>query len=254
MAKWYCIYILLLPLPSLAQDDSIRLVNYFSDGKISTIQVWKDLGGGYARAFNRAGEVIYERDIRRFAGSAGVSFRYYPSGAVQRADYSSHPDGGIQWWRSTTVFDENGQIISETEDNFDGFPRNPRVYIIERKDSLQHLTPVVTPESPPAPQKEYMRCANIHRHKTHFTNQSNKALLLSITFARQDTVLILGGGRSFEGPSFISAELRNPWEHYVKVAYNGKRPRHAFVMQVETMEINSLETHYHFHFYKKRRP
>jgi len=68
------------------------------------------LNWGYVKAFDRNGKEIYHRQIRNIAGHSSVNFEYYPSGAVQKAHFTGHPDGGIQWDDVVYYFDENGVI------------------------------------------------------------------------------------------------------------------------------------------------
>lgn len=96
--------------------------HYFGNRKVSTSICYTDGRFGKASAYNRQGKLIYERHIRKVAGHATVHFSYYASGAVSKAEWSDAPDGGIQWYRSTTLFSESGEITSETEDNWDNRP------------------------------------------------------------------------------------------------------------------------------------
>src|SRR5690554_1062328 len=82
----------------LAQKDTIH-IHYFPNGKVSTIQILENQREGIARAYNQKGALIYEATIRKFAGHASVHFTHYKTGAVKTANYSSAPDGGIQWYR-----------------------------------------------------------------------------------------------------------------------------------------------------------
>jgi len=92
---------------------------YHSNGKISTTE-FRPYGDGYAAqgnsyAYDNTGKIIYECTTSRSGMLSGVNFTYYESGAVKVAEYSSHPDAGIQWYNKTTYFDENGTITSEFE-------------------------------------------------------------------------------------------------------------------------------------------
>jgi adenine-specific DNA-methyltransferase len=91
-----------------SQNDTIIHQHKFPNGKISTISVLKNNHDGYAKAYNFEGKEIYHSYIRRFGGHASVSFKHHENGMVKEAYYSSHPDAGIQWYRSWTYFDEKG--------------------------------------------------------------------------------------------------------------------------------------------------
>jgi hypothetical protein len=94
-------------------SDTVFEFHRFTNGRISTKKtvLSDELNWGYARAYNLAGQVIYHWEIRNIAGFYQVEFSYFPSGAVQTAHYSGHPDGGIQWSDMTHYFDEFGKII-----------------------------------------------------------------------------------------------------------------------------------------------
>lgn len=109
---------LVLPLGIMAQPtektistDSGRVeLHYFTFGEIST-KAWmdKDDRWGHSWAYKRSGEVIFDGQTRKVGGHASIRFWYYPSGAVSKVETSDAPDGGIQWYESTTTFDEDGQ-------------------------------------------------------------------------------------------------------------------------------------------------
>lgn len=74
---------------------------------------------GYARAYNNTGKLIYDSETSRSALVRSVSFTYYSNGAVKSARYYQHPDGGIQWYEKTTMFDKEGNITQEIEHSWD---------------------------------------------------------------------------------------------------------------------------------------
>ena len=79
------------------KKDTTFTIRYHSNKKISTKQVnlTNDLYWGYAKAYDRNGKEIYSMGTRNVAGNASVDFYYYPSGTVEKAHATSHPDGGI---------------------------------------------------------------------------------------------------------------------------------------------------------------
>jgi hypothetical protein len=113
MKHFATIFSFLLFFLANAQKEQIIHHHKFPNGKTSTIAALIDNREGYAKAYNFKGEEIYSRTIRRFAGTSSVHFQHHPNGMVKKAEYSSHPDGGIQWYRSYTYFDEQGIITSE---------------------------------------------------------------------------------------------------------------------------------------------
>lgn len=85
---------------------------YHKNGELSTEQfhpAGNNYGEqGYAKAYNYKGIEIYSKPTSRSAMLSSVHFSYHANGAIKCAEYSSHPDAGIQWYRSFTYFDEYG--------------------------------------------------------------------------------------------------------------------------------------------------
>jgi hypothetical protein len=113
------IFLVLFPIMLFSQTkDTTFIITKHSNGKIATkkVKLTNDIIRGYAKAFDQTGKEIYNFNIRNFAGHASVDFYFYSSGAVERAQYSSHPDGGIQWSDITHFFHKDGKL-NKIEDN-----------------------------------------------------------------------------------------------------------------------------------------
>ncbi|MFI5203924.1 MAG: hypothetical protein ACHQF2_05455 [Flavobacteriales bacterium] len=92
---------------------------YHQNGKRST-EIFRPKNTqtkGYAIAYNNIGTNIYKKEISRTNMISSVEFTYYENGAVKSARYSWHPDGGIQWGKETTFFDETGKITNTTNES-----------------------------------------------------------------------------------------------------------------------------------------
>lgn len=146
----------LLPLTSAAQGrekvlhtDSGRVVlHYFTSGGVSTRE-WtdKDERWGRSWAYKRDGSVIVDRHTRRIAGHASVHFAYHANGAISKAEYSDAPDAGIQWYQSTTTFDDQGNRTGFSEQGHDGHGLLPRPDLLTEEPSVVVPTkPVVVEE------------------------------------------------------------------------------------------------------------
>lgn len=101
--------------------DSGRVVlHYFTTGQLSTKE-WmdKDDRWGRSQAYARDGRELINYQTRKIGGHASVDFSYHANGAVSKAEVSDAPDGGIQWYRSTTTFDEHGNRTGFTEQGHD---------------------------------------------------------------------------------------------------------------------------------------
>ena len=78
--------------------------------------MWEDNGReGTMTCYNAAGKQILFHYLRHFAGHASVYLDYYTNGQVKKAEYSSAPDGGIQFWHIIYYFDEAGKETSRTD-------------------------------------------------------------------------------------------------------------------------------------------
>lgn len=103
-------------------DGDMRIV-YHSNGKVSTEILISNkvayLEQGYAKAWDRKGNLIYEKPVSRTAMISSVFFKYYDNGAVKSAEFSSHPDAGIQWYREWTTFSEDGTITDVQKQSHD---------------------------------------------------------------------------------------------------------------------------------------
>lgn len=105
---------------TLTTDTGTVVLRYFSGGQVSTKE-WRDQDDRWGRswAYKRDGSVIVEHQTRRFAGHASVHFDYHPNGAISKAEFSTAPDAGIQWYRSTTTFDDQGNKTGFSEQGHD---------------------------------------------------------------------------------------------------------------------------------------
>jgi hypothetical protein len=93
----------------LRTDSGLVVLHPFRNGGVSTKE-WMDTDErfGLTTAYDRSGKEIFRYGTRRIGGHASVNFSYHPNGAVSKAEASDAPDAGIQWYRSTTTFDEQG--------------------------------------------------------------------------------------------------------------------------------------------------
>lgn len=155
-----------LTLGATAQPRKTGCVYTYFKGtkKVSTsICINPDGREGTALAFDRNGREIYRGHERRFAGSEGTWFSYYPDGAVRKAEYHSAPDAGIQWYRSVTEFSPEGVVTNFWKDSHD--------------DRVTILAPLESPNSTVVPpQRETVACAPIWVSEAWFINESRYAV------------------------------------------------------------------------------
>lgn len=160
-------------------DTGKVVLHHFTTGQLSTKE-WTDLNGYWGRswAYNRSGEVIFEGQTRRVAGHASVRFSYHPNGGVSKVETSDAPDGGIQWYRSTTTFDEDGNRTGFTEDGRDNYGPIPRLF--EHPRTIPTVEPVkpipVTP-----PKQEVAICQRMFQSELFVVNPTNAAVRVVAT-------------------------------------------------------------------------
>lgn len=90
-------------------DGSVVKQCFHKNGKVSTVETWdKNKRFGSIRAYTNRGEELFSHALRSVGGHASVSMTYFANGQVEKVDFSDAPDGGIQFYHSTTRFDEQG--------------------------------------------------------------------------------------------------------------------------------------------------
>lgn len=117
--------------------DKIITYCYHSNKKISTVEMWDiNKHNGLITGFNATGKEIFKYYLRRFSGHASVHKIYYPNGQIKKIEYSSAPDGGIQFWHIIQKFDENGNQIEYLDlSQPDGRPTT----ILKQFDTTENL-------------------------------------------------------------------------------------------------------------------
>lgn len=140
----FLILFFFFPFASAAQQDTIiddtqYKVVYFNSGEPSTLYPVLKPGSsesiGKTSAFNLDGEIIYENEVRQISGFSKVKYAYYESGAVKAAQFSSHPDGGIQRTYIVHYFDEKGKFLKKEDLSDEGF--GPE--LTKEKPSIKNL-------------------------------------------------------------------------------------------------------------------
>ena len=222
--------------------DTLEVVR-FKNGKISTLKLSNEREG-IAKAFNLKGETIYQSGTRRFAGHASVEFKHYPSGAIKQANYSSAPDGGIQWYKTETFFDENGNITHVNDLSYDRLMRPS--YIIPTTGPNTEMEKTIreqVKETEKQQQKEVAICANIHQNKIIIFNHTKKRLVIEKKINGEKWTIPAGEFK--EIMNYISAEITQKPQGAQEFTHNGKNTYEI----VEKMEIGKLETQYIYHIF-----
>lgn len=102
------------------KDGSTVKKCFHKNGKVSTIETWnKDKRLGTLKGFNKSGKELFSHNLRQSGGHASAQMTYFPNGQVKSIYYSDSPDGGIQYYNSTTQFDAVGNQIAFDERSHD---------------------------------------------------------------------------------------------------------------------------------------
>ncbi len=186
---------------TLVSPDDIRCrFSYFKGTKqISTsiCKVGENPLRGAATAYDKRGNVIYQRETRRYGGHASVDFSYHANGAVHTAHYSSAPDAGIQWYSSTHYFDPDGKLVDVKSQSHEDM-------ISVRFDTNKVLSnPAVNPRY------EVMKCAEIWVTSIRIKNNLKDTLRVEHQFTgvkEPSLVTLVAPGENIKLTDLIDAE------------------------------------------------
>jgi hypothetical protein len=237
------IHLCFLAFLAPAQLDTIHS-HYFSSGEISTLITMTNQLQGIAVAYNRSGEVIYTREVRRFAGTASVQFRHYNSGAVKTANYYEAPDGGIQWYRKYTFFSEDGIVTKEQEDSHDAMQR------VLVPDPEYTPTPF-TPRPPKKHQedvnvpreKEIAVCGPIHVNRVVFVNHTKRQIGLQLINSGESRMMLIDASSQTEPMEYLSMAITSPLSHNMRYTLKSFRKKITLesAITVNTKDVNTTE-------------
>jgi hypothetical protein len=217
---------------------------FHKNGSTSTITTWDAAHReGTMQAFNAQGQEIFYYNLRNFAGHASVYINYYPNGQVKKAEYSSAPDGGIQFWRIIQTFDESGNQTAYTDlSQPDGHP----VLLFPNDSTSQTYYPEKKQEAvvnPPPYQTIFELVNETHKTITVLLKANNTMV--------HDTLVILKPKQSFAvtcmatQQKFLEAAVYAPQTKVGKI----KKEKYKFIM-VQPAEATYTRT-YTWHILKK---
>ncbi len=214
--------------------------HYFKNHKISTTQCYQNSNFGKATAYSMDGKVIYEHEIRRVAGHSSVYFSYYENGAVSKAEWSSAPDGGIQWYRSVTTFGIDGSVTGFTESSYDD---HPTLFAPHREPLL---------EQPVRQKKEVVECAVIYASEFWFINNTRQAIVVHADrmHGADDfhAVAIKPGDTAKAGVLILAQQFDEP-EKYYRFSCNYRDKKKAKGLHVKlkaTQQMNKEARRYYY--------
>ena len=185
-----------------------------SNGKVSTIETWdKEKREGQFKGFNNEGKVLFHFYLRRFAGHASVYPQYYKNGQISKIEYSSAPDGGIQFYRETITYSENGTVNGGWKHEYpEVLTTEPYTKLPEKKvESKKDTVVIKSPAECAAPYLSIYTLINTSRRKVTIELKAKNNLWSK----RKDKTLTLKAGQKAVIDSVILAEhFLNPEEAY----------------------------------------
>lgn len=156
------------------KNESIKTC-FHKNGKVSTEEIWDfDKRFGSMRGFNNQGKELFFHYLRGVGGHASVSLEYFPNGQVSKVHFSDAPDGGIQFYNSTTKFDENG---NQTEFYETKYPNELEIQWVEPVK----MPEVVSEPKKEAPKQDVAECAVIAQTQYKIENTTTSRVNLKIT-------------------------------------------------------------------------
>lgn len=221
----------------LRTDSGLVVVHYFKGGGVSTKE-WMDKDGRWGRswAYRKNGEVLFAGQTRRFAGHASVHFSYHLNGAVSKVETSDAPDGGIQWYRSTTTYDDQGNKTGFTEQGHDNDGYIPRPGTQVRR----------WPEEPEPPKQETVVEQRMFVNEVFVVNPTKSACRVT-AIPKHPSPALPGGmwtlapGDTVRIGAYSMGEAFPPWEEQLtvdvrKVLRNRKRPALKGLLRTDTTQ------------------
>lgn len=134
------------------QSDGSTIKQCFhQNGQISTLESWdKDKRFGTIKGYTNQGKELFSHGLRNVGGHASVSLTYFPNGQLEKVYFSDAPDGGIQFYNSTTRFDEKG---NQTEFSETKYPHELELEIqipdtVKRRKPLVEINQVLDQKKP----------------------------------------------------------------------------------------------------------
>jgi hypothetical protein len=228
----------------LRTDSGLVVLHHFKNGGVSTKEwIDKDHRWGRSIAYDLAGKEILSYHTRRVGGHASAHFSYHPNGAVSKVEVSDAPDAGIQWYKSTTTFDEEGRQTGFFEYGRDNDGIIPRL-------SPEPQKPVV-----PVYEQEVVECQKMFVNEVYLVNatrQAGKARVKALrpspalkdsehTLAPGDTVRLgmYSMGETFDPPDkHLSVEIR-------RALLNRKKAAALGVLRTHPLQVNAEHRRYY---------
>lgn len=221
---------------AMAQTDAYSdcTYSYFKpSNKISTSICYdKDNRWGKAIAYNINGKIIYEKQLRKVAGHSSVTFSYHPNGAVAKAEWSSAPDAGIQWYKSIHEFSETGELINQTEWSHDQKPSN---FLMPDKNHEINSYDNRMEEEEETENIEIVECIEPNVSELWFVNKTRYTLEIrsghKLFHDEKYTALVAPGDTVKGGQQIQIGPFENPIAHFnIDIRKKKKRKAGTFII------------------------
>ncbi len=208
------IILFLLSLFTVVASAQNCQITYFENGDKASEKCYdEDMRRGNARVFDLDGNVIGEWELSRSGIYSSVNFSFHENGMIHKVRYSSHPDGGIQWFRSYTTYDKEGKKINYSEERHD--------------DKLTLLTPDTSSRKVKKPIKkktpESATCAVIYVSELWLDNRTDEDLIVEVTRSGESEKHEIKKGKRVKVAELILAQTyKSPKENFTLVFYTAK--------------------------------
>jgi len=233
----------------LRTDSGLVVLHHFKNGMVSTTE-WTDKDERFGRSFayDPNGREIFSYHTRRIGGHASATFNYHPNGGVSKVEVSDAPDGGIQWYRSTTTYDEAGNQTGFTEQGRDNY--GP-ITSPGRMDVRVTQQPEVS--TPPA--QEVVECQKMFVNEVFLVNATRQAgkartKVLKPSPALKDSEHTLAPGDTVRLGSYSMGETFTPPDQELTVLVkrllrNRKKRAADGLLRTDAMPVSAEHRRYY---------
>jgi hypothetical protein len=210
----------------------------FKNGKVATSTCYnEDRYRGISTAYNLKGEKIGEWSLSRMHQLSSVHFSFHSNGGVYKAEYSSHPDAGIQWYRNVTTYNEQGEKIHFWEQSHDD-----RTTIMEPTFQQHTVEPIKVPSKP-----ETIACAILYISELWIDNrlsQNIKVIWASKIHKEQKGSITISKGKKAKVVEWLMAEIYEtpmPYFDINVVSTSGKKIKESVLSNQPLVDERRLK-------------
>lgn len=165
-------------------DGSSEKTCLHKNGKVSTKETWdKDQRFGTIVVYSNSGVELFNRSLRKVGGHASAYIEYFTNGQVSKIDFSDAPDGGIQFYNSTTKFDEAGNQTDFYETKY------PFELEVQPVEPIFTKKETVTEPKQEETKQEVVECAVIKLNAYNIQNSTSAKVRLRIIAVPNNAVM-----------------------------------------------------------------